>query len=150
QAEEPFPRIEWDADKSAATYDLITQMEVKENRLLLFGKQGDENTSGESKIAVYKRIGSKIFPAMYATSPNALGKRVKGKADSLVTTYKKHAKKLQVTGGGLRKDEDDSGDVHEFLECYISSEGPDHDTTVKSKNLWDETKEEFEFFPHLH
>jgi hypothetical protein len=26
--------------------------------------------------------------------------------------------------------------VHEFLECYISSEGPDHDTTVKSKNLW--------------
>ncbi|KAJ7321038.1 hypothetical protein DFH08DRAFT_970335 [Mycena albidolilacea] len=77
QAEEPFPRIEWDADK----YDLIAQMEVKENRLVLFGKQGDENTPGESKIAVYKSIGSKIIPAMYATSPNALGKRVKGKAD---------------------------------------------------------------------
>jgi hypothetical protein len=42
QAEEPLPRIDWDADKSAATYDLIAQMEVKENRLVLFGKQGDE------------------------------------------------------------------------------------------------------------
>jgi hypothetical protein len=28
---------------------------------------------GESKIAVYKHIGGKIFPAMYATSPNAWG-----------------------------------------------------------------------------
>jgi hypothetical protein len=35
QAEEPLPRIEWDVDKSAATYDLIAQMEVKENYLEL-------------------------------------------------------------------------------------------------------------------
>ncbi|KAJ7301637.1 hypothetical protein DFH08DRAFT_978574 [Mycena albidolilacea] len=87
QTEELLSRIDWDADKSAAMYDLIAQMEVKENHLVLFGKQGDENTSGESKIAVYKCIGSKIFPAMYATSPKALG--------NLVTTYKKHVKKLQ-------------------------------------------------------
>ncbi|KAJ7129130.1 hypothetical protein C8R46DRAFT_1143499 [Mycena filopes] len=141
-------RIDWDADSSEMTFELITQMEVKENRLVLFGKQGHENTSGDSKVAVFKRMGSVLFPTMYLTSPNTLGKRVKGKVESLVKTYKKFAKKLQVTGGGLEKD--DSGDVHEFLECYISSEGPDHDTSASATNLWEQIKKDFVFFPRLH
>ncbi|KAJ7024727.1 hypothetical protein C8F04DRAFT_1301675 [Mycena alexandri] len=151
QAEAALGRIDWDADDAAKTYELITQMEVKANRLVLFGKEGTENTSGESKIAACKRIGSVIFPALFATSPNALVKRVKGKMDNLVSIYKKHAKKLQVTGGGLQNDADnDGGDVHEFLECYIPSDGPHHDTSEQAQNLWDEIEEDFPFFPRLH
>lgn len=35
-------------------------------------------------MAVYKRIGSKILPELFENSPNALGKRVKGKAEECV------------------------------------------------------------------
>ncbi|KAJ7809439.1 hypothetical protein B0H13DRAFT_2221068 [Mycena leptocephala] len=159
QAEPALPRIDWSADEGALIWELIAQMEVKENRLVLFGKQDkNENTSGESKIAVYKRIGTKILPDLAQTSPNALAKRVKGKAEDLVNTYKKLAKQLQVTGGGLRNDDDDDDDgndsdgsgVHQFLECYISSEGPDHDTTDRARNIWEKLTEKFEYFPALH
>ncbi|KAJ6556529.1 hypothetical protein DFH09DRAFT_1317852 [Mycena vulgaris] len=137
--EPPLPKIKWSAENGTLTWALIGQMEVKDNRLVLFGKDSkDENTSGDSKIAVYKRIGSVIMPELFATSPNALAKRVKSKAEDLVATYKDLAKELQDTGGGLRNDdEDDSDSTHKFLECYISPEGPDHDTTEKAKNLWE-------------
>jgi len=177
KAEPPLPKINWSANKGAVTWALIGQMEVKENRLVLFGKQSkDENTSGESKIAVYKRIGGVILPDLFATSPNALAKRVKCKAEGLVDAYKKLAKKLQVTGGGLRNehgdgDENNDSDgesnnddesnpghgsdaeddgVHQYLDCYITAEGPDHDTTEKARNLWESIVNEFEYFPALH
>ncbi|KAJ7362685.1 hypothetical protein DFH08DRAFT_799707 [Mycena albidolilacea] len=82
QTEPALPTIKWGADDGALTWALIAQLEVKENRLVFFGKdRKDENTSGDSKIAVYKHIGSVILPDLFATSPNALAKRVKGKAE---------------------------------------------------------------------
>ncbi|KAJ6490553.1 hypothetical protein DFH09DRAFT_1377302 [Mycena vulgaris] len=150
--EPPLPKIKWSAENGTLTWALIGQMEVKDNRLVLFGKDSkDENTSGDSKIAVYKRIGSVIMPELFATSPNALAKRVKSKAEDLVATYKDLAKELQDTGGGLRNDdEDDSDSTHKFLECYISPEGPDHDTTEKAKNLWDKLTKKCVYFSALH
>ncbi|KAJ6490022.1 hypothetical protein C8R45DRAFT_929312 [Mycena sanguinolenta] len=165
--EPPIPRIEWLANKGALTWALIAQMEVKENRLVLFGKQEKmkcvakpfgnvispdprtQKSVGDNKIAVYKRIGSQILPEYFKTSPNALAKRVKGKAEDLVSTYKELAKELQVTGGGHEND-DEGNDVHQYLECYISSEGPDHDTTPKTRNIWEKLEKEFKFFPALH
>ncbi|KAJ7618839.1 hypothetical protein DFH06DRAFT_1061721 [Mycena polygramma] len=154
--EPPLPRIDWSANEGALTWGVIAEMDRKENRLVLFGKQSKaENTSGDSKIAVYKRIGGRILPDLFAKSPNALGKRVKGKAEDLIGTYKKLAKQLQVTGGGLRNDDDDDDSddgsgVHQFLECYISAEGPDHDTTEKALNIWEKLTSKFEYFPALH
>ncbi|KAJ6506945.1 hypothetical protein C8R45DRAFT_1069843 [Mycena sanguinolenta] len=152
--EPPLPRIEWLASEGALTWALIAQMEVKENRLVLFGKQEkDEKSVGDNKRAVYKRIGSQIMPEYFKTSPNALAKRVKGKAEDLVSTYKELAKELQVTGGGLENDDDsddEGNDVHQYLECYISSEGPDHDTTPKARNIWEKLEKQFKFFPALH
>ncbi|KAJ7733551.1 hypothetical protein DFH07DRAFT_700691, partial [Mycena maculata] len=114
-----------------------------------------QGTKGDSKIIVYKRIGQKILPDLYETAPNTLAKRVKGKAEDLLKVYKKHSRKLQVTGGGLQKDvgnEDgnDDSNVHEFLECYIPAEGPDHDTTQTARNLWEEITKDFKYFPMMH
>ncbi|KAJ7608615.1 hypothetical protein DFH06DRAFT_1017570 [Mycena polygramma] len=160
KSEPPLPSIKWTADGGALIWALIAQLEVKENRLVLFGKENKgENTSGDSKIAVYKRIGSEIMPEIFKVSPNALGKRVKGKAEDLVSTYKTEAKKLQVTGGGLRNDDEDANDengedseenVHEYLDCYITPEGPDHDTTPRALNLWESITKKFKYFPALH
>ncbi|KAJ7436138.1 hypothetical protein B0H11DRAFT_1831189, partial [Mycena galericulata] len=151
EQEPSLPAIKWTADKGKLIWALIAEMERKENRLVLFGKEKNENTSGDSKIAVYKRIGGVIMPDLFAQAPNSLAKRIKGKAEDLVSTYKTLAKELQVTGGGLRNDDEGSGeDVHEFLECYISPEGPDHDTTEKARNLWEDIKKRFAYFPVLH
>ncbi|KAJ7429466.1 hypothetical protein B0H11DRAFT_2300612 [Mycena galericulata] len=114
--------ISWGAEDGKLIWDLLAQMQAKENRLVLFGKNAgtNENTKGNSKIIVYKRIGSVILPELYEKSPNTLAKRVKGKAEDLVKSYKAHAKKLQVTGGGLQDDQDEQNgdeDVHQYLEC---------------------------------
>ncbi|KAJ7301738.1 hypothetical protein DFH08DRAFT_96508 [Mycena albidolilacea] len=137
-AEPELGSVAWSANEGALIWALLDEMQVKDNRLVLFGKNPGttEGTKGDSKTAVYKRIGSKILPELFENSPNALGKRVKGKAEDLVTAYKKQAKKLQVTGGGLQNDGDDNDEVHEFLECYIPADGPDHDTTSAARNLW--------------
>ncbi|KAJ6495005.1 hypothetical protein DFH09DRAFT_350241 [Mycena vulgaris] len=149
-AEPALPPIKWGADGGKLIWLLIRQLEDKQNRLVLFGKQSkDENTSGESKISVYQRIGSVVLPELYKKSPHALAKRMKGKAEDLVSTYKEHAKELQGTGGGLRNGDDDAG-VHQYLECYISPEGPDHDTTDKARNLWGKITQKFPYFPDLH
>ncbi|KAJ7780507.1 hypothetical protein DFH07DRAFT_792485 [Mycena maculata] len=133
--------IPWAYNEGALIWLLLDQLQVPDNRLVLFGKKPGttENTKGDSKIIVYKRIGEVILSELYKTSPNTLGKRVKAKAEDLVKSYKTHAKKLQVTGGGLQNDQDEDNDgdnVHEFLKCYISPEGPDHDTSKCAKNLW--------------
>ncbi|KAJ7147188.1 hypothetical protein C8R43DRAFT_953368 [Mycena crocata] len=121
-AEGELGPIPWAANDAALSWAVVNQMQVKDNRLVLFGKNPgtNEGTKGDSKTIVYKRIGAEILPDIYKTHPNTLGKRVKGKAED---NYKFYAKKLQVTGGGLDNDQDDDSDVHEFLECYISPEG---------------------------
>ncbi|KAK6969305.1 hypothetical protein R3P38DRAFT_2588336 [Favolaschia claudopus] len=165
QAEPPLPPIDWKADESSLVWALVGRMEVKENRLVLFGKDStDENTVGDSKVVCYKRMGADIMPEYFATSPNTVGRRIKLKTEWLIRQYKKYSKKLQVTGGGLRKDGDcdETGDtsggandgptdaVHQYLACYISKEGPDHDSDDRAKNIWASIIKKFPFFPALH
>jgi hypothetical protein len=51
--------------------------------------------------------------------------------------YKKQAKRLRQTGGGLGGN-DDNGDesLHEYMSCYIPLDGPDKTTTPDARNLW--------------
>ncbi|KAJ7226227.1 hypothetical protein C8J57DRAFT_1586076, partial [Mycena rebaudengoi] len=131
--------IKWIENGGALIWALLEEMQVPANRLVLFGKTegSDEGTKGDSKIIVYKRIGKTILPQLFKTSPNALAKRVKGKAEDLLSDYKTHAKRLQVTGEGIKNDDDDDyEDVDQFLPCYISKDGPDHDTTAAALNIW--------------
>ncbi|KAK6974738.1 hypothetical protein R3P38DRAFT_2811606 [Favolaschia claudopus] len=82
QAEPPLPPIDWVADEYALVWALVGRMEVKENRLVLFGKDStDENTVGDSKVVCYKRMGADIMPEYFATSPNTVGRRVKLKTE---------------------------------------------------------------------
>ncbi|KAJ7871622.1 hypothetical protein B0H14DRAFT_3439345 [Mycena olivaceomarginata] len=120
--------VAWSANEGALIWALLDEMQVKDNHLVLFRKNPG-TTEGT------KGIGSKILPELFENSPNALGKRVKGKAEDRVTAYKKQAKKLQVTGGGLQNDGDDNDEVHKFLECYIPADGPPK-VTVVGKNTW--------------
>jgi len=59
---------------------------------------------------------------------------------SLVDDYKRHAKKLRVTGGGIGGDDDaekpPSSNPVEFMDFYIPSSGPDDTTPDFAKNLW--------------
>ncbi|KAJ7737632.1 hypothetical protein DFH07DRAFT_779312 [Mycena maculata] len=83
EKEPPLPQIKWAADEGKLIWALITEMERKENRLVLFGREKNEwqNTSGDSKIAVYKRFGGVIMPDLSSKAPNALAKRIKAKAE---------------------------------------------------------------------
>ncbi|KAJ6456000.1 hypothetical protein DFH09DRAFT_1350130 [Mycena vulgaris] len=61
---EPVPRPA--ADGGNLIWSLIRELEDKQNQLVLFGKQSkDENTSEESKILVYQRIGSVVLPEQH-------------------------------------------------------------------------------------
>lgn len=42
-----------------------------------------QNTSGETKVSVYKRIGATVLPEFYDLDPTATGDRIKGKLESL-------------------------------------------------------------------
>ncbi|KAJ6513947.1 hypothetical protein DFH09DRAFT_1333214 [Mycena vulgaris] len=54
------------ADGGKLIWLLIRQLEDEQNRLVLFGKQSkDENTSEETKISVFQRIGSVVLPEQH-------------------------------------------------------------------------------------
>lgn len=53
--------------------------------------------------------------------------------------YRIHAKKLCVTGGGLKDLDDQSLSQEtsdEYMEFYIKATGPDAFTTATARNLW--------------
>jgi hypothetical protein len=121
-----------------------------------------QNTSGDSKIKVFKRIGKVLFPDLYVIDEDSIGSRVKGKTErytklasnckclqcdilltltscfSLHSRYKKELKRLQQTGGGLGGSDDsvDVQDYNKYLDCYIPNTGPDVTTTEEAKNIW--------------
>ncbi len=96
---EPLPPLTWTSD---LVWKLISEMQRPENFRVLFGKteasqvstyiylkyiyitQSLQNTVGKTKIAVYKQIGSVILPDEYAKDAEAIGRRVKNKADEYV------------------------------------------------------------------
>ena len=84
-----IPPINWDAENQAPTWGLLNQLEKTENFKVIFGKKNprevspfltvswsysrtpglrrcSKNTSGDSKIKVFKRIGQVLFPALHA------------------------------------------------------------------------------------
>lgn len=85
----------------------------------------------------------------------------------LTKTYRKHAARLQQTGGGL-DDENLENSQNEQLKYYIPGEGPDESTPRDALNLWrmyfllfrsnfnltliliEQIERDFKFFPRLH
>jgi hypothetical protein len=43
---------------------------------------GVKNTSGETKVTVYKRIGEVVLPDLFKINPGVVGERVKSKVES--------------------------------------------------------------------
>ncbi|KAJ7939467.1 hypothetical protein B0H13DRAFT_1850763 [Mycena leptocephala] len=154
QVEPSLPQIKWTADEGALTWALIASW--RSRRTVLFSLEKTtktrrvsirpsgfyfdptdrdfQNTSGDSKIAVYKRIGGVILPDLFAVSPNALAKRVK---------CSQHEDDPETQNNG-------EDNVHQFLACYIGAAGPDHDTTPKARNIWEKITKDFMYFPALH
>ncbi|KAG6847153.1 hypothetical protein H0H93_009811, partial [Arthromyces matolae] len=65
------------------TWALITELEKEENYKVFIGKKDKkENTSGDSKAKVAKRIGMAILPEYAALDPTAIRDRVKAKIES--------------------------------------------------------------------
>ncbi|KAG2127705.1 hypothetical protein DEU56DRAFT_820196 [Suillus clintonianus] len=94
-----LPEIPWSEDDHSRVWKLIAELSQKANYKVLFGKKDQhENTSGETKASVYKRIGAVVLPEFHEIDPTATGDRVKGKLESLTKTYKKHAAKLRNPG----------------------------------------------------
>ncbi|KAJ7184067.1 hypothetical protein C8R46DRAFT_882667 [Mycena filopes] len=147
-----LPSIQWSANGSDLIWRLLGHVQEKENFLVLFGKQDPkENTSGDNKIKVFERIASKLFPDEYQEHPKTLGKRVKGKVEDLCKIYKNKSLLLRQTGGGVGAPEDVGADgVHHYLDYYIPTEGPHHDTPEAAKNLWALITKDFPFFAELH
>ncbi|KAF8158491.1 hypothetical protein B0H34DRAFT_656928, partial [Crassisporium funariophilum] len=148
-----IPSIYWAANDHELTWKLLGEMGKVENFKVLFGKaEVDENTSGESKIAVCKRIGTVVLPQLAAEHPTVVGERIRGKINDLQKQYIKHAKRLRQTGGGLEGESQtqSQGDGNQYLDFYVPPDGPDHDTHPTAKNLWEQIEKEFPFFPSLH
>ncbi|KAJ6472509.1 hypothetical protein C8R45DRAFT_1217790 [Mycena sanguinolenta] len=145
-----IPPIQWGKNQGALIWAMLREVEKKDYRLVIMGKKDpSENSVGMNKTAAFKAIGKTILPAEYAIDPDSVGKRVKGQYEH---AYKKHAKRLRQTGGGLggNDDDDDDDSLHEYMSCYIPTDGPDGTTTPEAKNLWDSIVTDFPFFPFFH
>jgi len=120
-------------------WSLITEIKSSENFKVLYGQSTDENSSGDSKVQVYQRIGTAIFPEeVTQLGAVKLGSRVKNKVTWLESTFKKKVKLLKKTGEG----------VEEYY--YISPTGPDHDTNERARTIWEKIVKEFKYFPDLY
>ncbi|KAG1729753.1 hypothetical protein EDB19DRAFT_1913186 [Suillus lakei] len=142
-----IPDIEWTTD---LTWKLLAEAEKSENRKTLLGKKKDENTSKDTKIAVFKRIGSVILADSYALNPDTVGDRVKKRFDYLVNRYKHHACRLRTTGEGVQDDHTGYEPDEEHFDHYIPTSGPDDSTPKHIKSIWDEIVLKFVYFPELH
>ncbi|KAJ7616928.1 hypothetical protein DFH06DRAFT_1012686 [Mycena polygramma] len=133
-----LPPISWTKDKGELIWQMLAEVEKPASRLVILGKKDtSENSSGTSKASAFKAIGKVILPAECAIDEDAVGKRVKLKYEDVYATYKKHAKRLRQTGGGLGGNDDDEDEsLHEYMSCYIPTDGPDGTTTADVKNLW--------------
>ncbi|KAF8800871.1 hypothetical protein BYT27DRAFT_7216700 [Phlegmacium glaucopus] len=140
-----LPDIPWAEDDYKLVSAFLTELEKTENYKVLFGKKdSSENTSGESRVAVFKRIGSIIVPGLFQLNPGAISERLKGQLDRLTKTYRKHAARLRQTGDGV-----DGGNVEHF-DYYIPAEGPNEGTPLVAVNIWQDIEKDFKFFPRLH
>ncbi|KAG1717777.1 hypothetical protein EDB19DRAFT_1839214 [Suillus lakei] len=142
-----IPDIEWTMN---LTWKLLAEAEKSENRKTLLGKKKDKNTLKDTKIAVFKCIGSVILADSYALNPDSVGDCVKKQFDYLVNCYKHYACQLRTTGKGVQDDHTGYQPDEEHFDHYIPMSGP-HDSTLKHvKSIWDEIVSKFPYFPELH
>jgi len=164
--------IPWSHNNSDLIWKLITQLQHPSNFKTLFGTSPGENTSGDTKVAVYKRIAAALFPQYFPELPTGaqpdktvqknqttITKRVKARAEELQKTYKKHAARLRLTGSGIGATADGEQGLHEgeesqttnvYMEYYVPATGPGSETPQLIKNIWQEILAEFPFFSELH
>ncbi|KAL0563711.1 hypothetical protein V5O48_018354 [Marasmius crinis-equi] len=144
-------QFDWSGQNNEKTWLLIDHMERTENFKVLFGTKAGENSSGESKNSVYQRIAQAVWLEYCAEDFKGTWSRVAGKISTLHTEYKKEAKRLRVTGNGVQSvvaDEVDPQDTQ--LAWYIPSGGPNEETPVEARNIWEAIEKKFPFFPRLH
>ncbi|KAG9023022.1 hypothetical protein FS837_006039 [Tulasnella sp. UAMH 9824] len=148
-------RYIWPAGK---IWELITCVGRPDNRIVLLGKEKDENTSGDTKVKVQQRIASELFPDEFEDltlsagekkkRQKALGTRVKGKWEQ------QQVRKMMVTGNGVELNVDDANLGEAVLSgaggLFVGAGGPDEDTSEPAKNLWDQILQEFPYFGELH
>lgn len=94
-------QISWATNNNTLIWELINEIENTQNFKTLYGTQKGEvcnfylrrtqlilhahkNSSGDTKIKVYKRIGQKILPDLYALDEDTVASRVKGKIEECV------------------------------------------------------------------
>ncbi|KAI0687306.1 hypothetical protein C8Q76DRAFT_635374 [Earliella scabrosa] len=73
------PPVPWTANDFFLLWRLLDECEKEENRKVLFGKQGNENSSSEHKISVCKRIAEVIIPDTFAINATTAAERVRSK-----------------------------------------------------------------------
>ncbi|ESK91223.1 hypothetical protein Moror_2902 [Moniliophthora roreri MCA 2997] len=117
---------------------------------VIVGKAQSENSSGDSKTKIFQGIRAVMWPEYHQINPKKTGECVKSQWEDLHSTYKEHATCLHQTGEGVEHEETttDTNDVS--LQFYILPEGPDHNTPVEAKNIWNQIVGNFKFFPRLH
>ncbi|RXW12065.1 hypothetical protein EST38_g13789 [Candolleomyces aberdarensis] len=157
-----LPDIKWGHNNHALIWALLTEIEKPKNRPLFFGRvNANDNTTGDSKANVCKRLAEAIFPEECKIDAVGMGKRVKAKIEALFKEYKKHSARLRLTGEGVMGHGDGENDPDPSrvpddsttgtrLDFYIHANGPDENTPERAKNIWDEITATFPFFPHLH
>ncbi|KAL4071080.1 hypothetical protein V8B97DRAFT_1963787 [Scleroderma yunnanense] len=74
-----LPPIPWDTDDHALVWKLIAEITKPANLKVLCGKSKHENTSGETKASVFRRIGSVLLPELHSIDATATGDRIKGR-----------------------------------------------------------------------
>ncbi|KAJ2925642.1 hypothetical protein H1R20_g11452, partial [Candolleomyces eurysporus] len=148
-AKPKLPEINWTANNYEMLHKLLTETEKPENRSVFYGKENkDDNTSGDSKNKVCKRIAEAIVPELFVQNPTAITKRITTKIKNVYSTYKELSMRLRKTGEGLGGQDSQLGGTQ--LDFYISADGPDDTTPVEAKNLWDQLVAELPVFPRLH
>ncbi|KIY60884.1 hypothetical protein CYLTODRAFT_264704 [Cylindrobasidium torrendii FP15055 ss-10] len=119
-------------------WELVALITTPRNFKVLYGKQeAGENTIGDTKAAVHRRIAAELEPDLFQQNTKKAIDRVKRKITDLESKFKEHVQRLKKTGEG----------VDEYYT--ISKDGPDHDTDKRAVNIWEQIKKEFPFFPEL-
>ncbi|KAG9088189.1 hypothetical protein FS749_002366 [Ceratobasidium sp. UAMH 11750] len=132
---------------------ILQESDKEENRIVLRGKKdSSENTSGESKTTVYRRIAKEVIPEVYNRDPIDAGSKVMNQYNALVTLYSRLSKELTKTGNGVGGDVDEKSDGVRQLELdnYIPAGGPTEATSENAVNTWNALCEKCAFFPLLH
>ncbi|KAF8891576.1 hypothetical protein CPB84DRAFT_1748840 [Gymnopilus junonius] len=131
-AKPSIPPIQWAANDHNLVWLLLAEIGKLKNFRVLFGKtDADNNTSGESKIAVCKRIGQVLLPHLFPEHATVVRERIRGKInDDFVKPVALRRRAANPDPNSRR-----------WQPTMIPIDG---------KNLWDQIEKEWAFFPSLH